>query len=230
MPGTFYIPRRSQRPVLDPGGVRALAQSFDIGAHTLTHPILTSLPLAAAASEIGGSRRYIEDATGRACFLFAPPGGKYWAAHLGIAQRAGFRGVRTTELLYRGFPRRRGGLVVMPTTMQVYAHPGVRYIRNALKRARFANLAAYFRHVGGASLTAAFTRLIEAAIQSGGVLHLWGHSWEIEERGAWNALETMLASLAERRECLRPISNASLCDGVLCDGYTTSPSSTLALP
>jgi hypothetical protein len=118
----------------------------------------------------------------------------------------------------------------MPTTMQVYEHAGVRYIRNALKRARFCNLIAFFRHVRGASPTAAFTRLLEAAIQSGGVLHLWGHSWEIEECGSWIALETMLASMAERRERLRPISNASLCDGVPCDGYSTIPASTPVLP
>jgi peptidoglycan-N-acetylglucosamine deacetylase len=231
IPGTFYIPRCSQRPVMDAASVRSLAQAFEVGAHTITHRTLTTLPLDTAAAEIRDSRRWVEDVTGRACTMFAPPGGKFRRAHLNIAEDAGLRGFRTVELLHCGWPRRHRGLAVVPTTLQVFEHPAAAYIRNALRRARISNLLRFVRHARGAGLIDTLAALLEAVIQSGGVLHLWGHSWEIEECGNWDALESMLAAIADRKDRCRMISNFELAGGVLCDEYaTTLPASPVALP
>ena len=35
---------------------------------------------------------------------------------------------------------------------------------------------------------------------TGGVFHLWGHSWEIEQFGLWKELETLLKMLAFNKE------------------------------
>ncbi len=35
--------------------------------------------------------------------------------------------------------------------------------------------------------------------QRGGIFHLWGHSWEIEEHGLWATLDELLRMLASRR-------------------------------
>jgi peptidoglycan/xylan/chitin deacetylase (PgdA/CDA1 family) len=215
VPGTFYVPRRCEgRPVLRGDEVRRLAQGFEIGAHTLSHRRLPGLSATIAASEIADSRRYVEDLTGRPCAVFAPPGGSFRREHLAMALRAGFRGFRTTELLNCGPPRRlSSSLALIPTTLQVYRHPAASYCRNALKHGRPGNLVAVLRHAAGGDLSRTFTSLLDGALARGarGVLHLWGHSWEIEEQRAWPLFESMLARIAERRRHLTLGPNSALC-------------------
>jgi hypothetical protein len=40
--------------------------------------------------------------------------------------------------------------------------------------------------------------LFEHVRDRGGVWHLWGHSWEIEERGMWGELRRLLDAVAGR--------------------------------
>ena len=57
--------------------VRNLAVAgMDVGAHTLTHPILRTLPDADARAEIDGSRRSLERIIGRPVRAFAYPNGR----------------------------------------------------------------------------------------------------------------------------------------------------------
>lgn len=212
MPATFYIPRYCEgRAVMLPDQIRQLAERFEAGAHTLSHRHLTSLADGEAAAEIADSRHYLEDLTGRPCVVFAPPAGRFGPQHLRMASEAGLRGFRTTELLNSGPPRWQHGLAVLPTTLQVYAHPVASYCRNAFKRMRPALLLNLLRHASSGSLTETFTSLLSHTIARGGVLHLWGHSWEIEEHGAWAALQFMLARIDERRESLVLGPNSALC-------------------
>jgi peptidoglycan/xylan/chitin deacetylase (PgdA/CDA1 family) len=212
IPGTFYIPRECEgREVIAGPGIRALSQNFEAGAHTIRHHPLPALSATEAAEEIGGSRRYIEDASGRECRVFAPPGGYFRREHLAMAARAGLRGFRTAELLNCGPPQRQSGLTVIPTTLQLYSHTAASYCRNALKRLRPGNLVTFMRHAAGGNLERTFTSLLGNTIARGGVLHLWGHSWEIEEQGDWHVLEFMLARIAEHRENLSFGPNSALC-------------------
>jgi hypothetical protein len=41
-------------------------------------------------------------------------------------------------------------------------------------------------------------RLFDSVLQNGGIWHLWGHSWEIEELGLWKDLEEMLDYVRKR--------------------------------
>ena len=230
VPGTFYIPRDCDRSVLGQAEVRDLASTFEIGAHTLTHSRLTNLREDEAAAEITGSKRYIEQITGLRCRVFAPPGGYFRPSHLRIAGQAGFLGFRTTELLNCRMPAKCGPIVVMPTALQAYVHPVSSYFRNALKRFEPANLATFFRHVRGVSLAAAFDSLLDRTITAGGVLHIWGHSWELDECGSWETLEFMLARLAERKDSCRMVTNSALCDAVLPNEYDPFSVSNPVLP
>lgn len=146
IPGTFYIPAASQHACMDGRHMRELAQHFEVGAHTLRHLRLDRLSDPEANREIVGSRDYIEQTLGKSCSLFAPPAGRFRAAHLRMAREAGFRALRTTELMSLAPPRRRGGLAVMPTTLQVFRHAGAAYWRNSLRRLRPLNLWRYLRH------------------------------------------------------------------------------------
>ncbi|MBL8211091.1 MAG: polysaccharide deacetylase family protein [Bryobacterales bacterium] len=211
VPGTFYVPRQCEgRALLGRDELQQLAQGFELGAHTLHHPRLTTLPDREADSEIRGSRQYVEDITGRECRVFAPPGGRFKQAHVRMAAEAGFRGFRTTELLDYGMPRWRGGIAVLPTTLQAHVHPAAGYWRNAIRRMRLGHLLTWLRY-GQGGLVGLFRSLLDRAIVQGGVVHLWGHSWEIEEHRAWPLLETMLMEINERRSQLRFVANSELC-------------------
>lgn len=75
--------------------VRELAdQGLEIGAHTVRHPILTSVSRERAKSEIEGSRRRLEEITGRPVTIFAYPNGRpgsdYDAYHVELVRESGF--------------------------------------------------------------------------------------------------------------------------------------------
>lgn len=67
---------------------------MQIGAHTVTHPILARLPVAEARHEIVESRRHLEGLLGEPVTLFAYPNGKpgedYGARDVGLVREAGF--------------------------------------------------------------------------------------------------------------------------------------------
>lgn len=220
LPGTFYVPAAGQRTCMDASALRALSQAFDVGAHTLTHLRLTGMAETVARAEIRGSKQFIEQQTGKPCRVFAAPWGAFRRTHVRQAAEAGFAGFRTTELMNLGLPSIRQQMVLMPTTLQVYPHAWPAYLRNALRRGRPLNLLTYLLHEGARGLPAMVDSLLSAAIARGGVLHLWGHGWEIEECGQWKVLEEMLARVAERRHEVNLVSNSDLCEWVIRDGYS----------
>ncbi|MBN1587679.1 MAG: GNAT family N-acetyltransferase [Candidatus Omnitrophica bacterium] len=67
----------SEAPMLDWEDVKALAsEGMAIGAHTVTHPILSQVPEAQARAEIFESGRAVEKATGRFPLSFCYPNGR----------------------------------------------------------------------------------------------------------------------------------------------------------
>ncbi|MDX1732984.1 MAG: polysaccharide deacetylase family protein [Halioglobus sp.] len=75
--------------------VRHLADSgVEIGAHTVNHPILTSVPDFEARSEISASKTYLEDVLQRPVRAFAYPNGRpgkdYASAHSAMVSEVGF--------------------------------------------------------------------------------------------------------------------------------------------
>jgi peptidoglycan/xylan/chitin deacetylase (PgdA/CDA1 family) len=75
--GATYGDRRQHR-CLTENELRELASGdlVEIGAHTLTHPVLAQLPPDQQQHEIGGSRRRLEALTGKTITSFAYPYGK----------------------------------------------------------------------------------------------------------------------------------------------------------
>jgi peptidoglycan/xylan/chitin deacetylase (PgdA/CDA1 family) len=68
------------------------------GSHTLTHPILSQLPLPEVEREILASKRLIEARLHRPVRLFAYPNGKpgdYSAAIIDVVKRAGYEAALT---------------------------------------------------------------------------------------------------------------------------------------
>jgi peptidoglycan/xylan/chitin deacetylase (PgdA/CDA1 family) len=86
-----------------PGGItksriRTMVRAgWEIDAHSLTHPDLTTLSGAALTREVAGSRRAIHDAFGVPVDAFCYPAGKYDASVEAAVRAAGYRAA-TTEL------------------------------------------------------------------------------------------------------------------------------------
>jgi peptidoglycan/xylan/chitin deacetylase (PgdA/CDA1 family) len=211
---TFYIPRAAPTGVMSEPQIRQLAQSFEVGGHTLDHLFLSTIPDGRAEQQISGCKDWLEQTTGRRCQMFCPPAGKFTAAHLPMIRRAGFRGMRSVELLSTSAPKATPDLVEMPTTLQAFPHSRPTYIKNTLKRRRFANLWRYILLGGPSGWEKLAEKLLENVLTRGGVFHLWGHSWELESAGQWDALERILKLLARAASSARVVTNGQLCEAV----------------
>jgi peptidoglycan/xylan/chitin deacetylase (PgdA/CDA1 family) len=208
--GTFYVPLSNSRPTLSAAEIRELSRHFEIGAHTVHHVRLTGLEPAAAKAEISESKWRLEEILGKPCRVFCFPGGRFQGSHIPMLKDAGFRAARTVELLALGGPRMAGGLALIPTSVQAYPHSFFGYFRNAARRG---NLGA----VRGLSLAAAARdwvalalAMLGSAARTGGVFHLWGHSWEIAELDLWRPLETVFSAMATMREQAAYVTNSEL--------------------
>jgi hypothetical protein len=195
-----------------------LASQFEIGAHTLGHVFLDSAIDSVAECEITGSKKWVEDITGKTCRMFCPPGGKFDRRHLDYVQAAGFLGIRSVELLSLDWPRYQGGLWVMPTTLQAHPHTLMAYGRNVLKRRAWGNLwtyVAFGRHLRWNRLAES---LAQAVIHRRGVFHLWGHSWELEQTSQWRRLDDVLRLLGEIQAAAPCRNNGDICQ-LAADGF-----------
>lgn len=78
-----------------------MRSGFELGAHTVSHPILTSLEDVDAEREIAQSRDDIESLTGRAPRLFAYPNGRYHRdfgdREVGMVSNLGFDAAVSTD-------------------------------------------------------------------------------------------------------------------------------------
>ena len=216
--GTFYVPRSIETGVMSSPQLRELAQNFEIGAHTLNHTFLTDVDLPKATDEIAGSKKWVEDSTGNPCPMFCPPAGRYKPQHLPIFKKSGFVGIRTVEFMSFDLPRSdKSGLLEMPTTMQAFPQPVRNYLKNLAKRHAWGNLWRYVVHGRSRDWVVLARNLLDRAAQEGGVFHLWGHSWELEQTDQWSRLDQVLKVLGEVTSAGEAacVTNGQLCHHVL---------------
>lgn len=209
--GTFYIPRANpEQAVMPAHDVKRIAARFEVGAHTLSHLPLITLDEVRAQKEIADSKAWLENLLSRPCPMFCPPRGQFGAAHVQMVRQAGYRGLRTVELLSLAAPRCDAGLWMMPTTLQAYPHRTRAYLRNVLKRRAFNNLLPIPRLARGTWVDHA-QAMIERVAKRGGVFHLWGHSWEIQQANLWGQLEEVFAIMRAHLDTVPCRVNSALC-------------------
>ncbi len=94
------LPPEEFRPVSWDALRRLNKDLFEIGSHTLTHPILSRVPIAQAKTEIEESKRRIEEALEREVTTFAYPNGTrgdYAQEHKDILKQCGYQVAVTTN-------------------------------------------------------------------------------------------------------------------------------------
>jgi hypothetical protein len=208
--GTFYTPRTSDRATLSAKEVWELSAQFEIGAHTLGHVDLLSVGQQRQVEEIANSKKWVEDVTSKPCTMFCPPLGRFNRAIVDMVRDAGYLGMRTVEFISIASPRLMSGVYVLPTSLQLCNHNALIYVKNSAKRWSLPNLLNYAQFKIGRTLSEAVGALINTIQKRGGCLHLWGHSWEIEEQGLWETLDQALGVMGS---CgVRSVSNSGVCE------------------
>ncbi len=201
---TFYIsPRDHEFPrseLLSDAAIKKISRSFEIGAHTMTHPRLRYVSDKVARKEIIDSKLYLEKLTGKPVTSFCYPGGSYQKRHVAMVREAGFAYARTVWRHEYGFG---GAPFTAKTTINTYNH-----YQDLWKIARFVKFNPlktlhYFKWDNLAK--AQFDRMLK----SGGVFHLWGHSWEVDQHGEWEKLEAVLSHISNNKS-VRYVTNGEL--------------------
>lgn len=218
--GTFYVPRASQKKVMTAVQVRELSGAFEIGAHTLDHARIDRVPDGEASRQLLGSRRWIEEVTGKGCKVFCFPEGKFNGRQLRLVRETGFRAARTVELLSIAEPQYIRGLWLIPTTIQAFPHGPLAYAKNAAKRLTFSHLMTVPAALRAKDWMTVARKMLIRTIARGGVFHLWGHSWEIEQEQQWQELEEFLAFAGARLKNSSCVANGELCNGRAAEGVS----------
>lgn len=203
--GTFYIAREYVSPRLSESAIRTLSDQHEVGAHTLTHPILTQIDPAHAHQEIVGSRHWLQAVTGKPITAFCYPGGFYNQRVRQSVIDAGYTTARTVTqyALHPGHDP-----FSQATTLHLYPFPLRPLPEIPLYRgwsARLKPLRLALPHILRGTLSPgtltgwsclADDLLARAASQTNGIWHLWGHSWEVEKYNLWHDLETTLQRIS----------------------------------
>jgi peptidoglycan/xylan/chitin deacetylase (PgdA/CDA1 family) len=197
--GTFYVPFSHERHlVLNGSDLRSLNhEGFEIGGHGLSHSTLPNLSTREIDFEVRGCKERLEEILGERLDSFCYPLGRFSGRVQQRLRIAGFHAARTTRMLainpnFDPFE--------MPTTLQVYPHDVFTYFKNLAKALDIGGICRYslrFRRL--TSWLDLGRRLFDLVLRDGGIWHLYGHSWEIEELGLWRELEELLDYVSNQR-------------------------------
>lgn len=197
---TFYVPTGSYRKqALSAADLRVLSSAgFEIGAHGFSHKLLKGLSARELEAEINSCKPTLEDLTGREVRMFCYPCGQYDANAIRAVKAAGYSGARTVRMLAteHDFDSFR-----MPTTVQSFPHPRLTYLKNAAKAGKMEGLRVCLAN--GTRLgnwLELGKKLFDSVVEKGGIWHLYGHSWEIEELGLWKDLGELLDYVGKRSD------------------------------
>lgn len=194
--GTFYVPARNREglPVMAAAALRALDAGFEIGSHTLDHVYADRVSAAAWAQQVKAGRRALEDQLGHAVAGFCYPGGRFDPQSVEAVKAAGFSYARSVCNLHLGAGTDRFRL---PTTLQIYPHSRAVLLRNWLRGPqRLARWPIARAALGCTDWQQRCLALLQLACETDSACHFWGHSWEIEARGLWPALDAVLREAA----------------------------------
>lgn len=199
LPATFYVPLEGEggKAVLRAGALRSLlSQGFEIGAHTISHHILPGLEDKELLGEVRGSKQKLEEQLGAKVRMFCYPCGRYDANVIDCVRQSGFEGARTTRMFGHTL---RFNRFEMPTSLQAYPHSSLNYLKNLSKRRDLAGVGRYLKkYLLCDSWVEVGKKLFDEVLRQGGIWHLYGHSWELEELRLWADLQEMFNYVANR--------------------------------
>lgn len=210
--GTFYVARDYLPERLSEDEIKALSQQHEVGAHTITHPRLTKVELSQARQEIVESKQWLEQVTGKTIEAFCYPCGARNQDIRDAVRDAGYIVARAVEKYALDIGTDPWAI---PTTTHIYPFPfrPVDSLRARFEPIRYALPYVFPRRIPLIALRnwpALAIALLERAAATGGVWHLWGHSWEIDKYQMWEALDVVLAAAGRYASSGRAVTNSEL--------------------
>ena len=182
---TFYITKEAMRTPEDVSNLKMLDKTFEIGAHTLSHPDLTNISINEAREEIIGSKKWIEQLLNHEINLFAYPYGRHNKELSELIRTSGFIGSRT--LNFDITPPKDPFMIGIACTSSSES-PRLR-LKAALKsKLCFKSLADWETNA---------KLLFDSILEKGGVWHLWGHDWQITMNNEWDKLEEVFKHISD---------------------------------
>lgn len=180
LPGIFYWPVNLEKSKnmkrvkkwLSLAECKEIAQSFEVGSHTITHQWLSELNTKQARNEIFDSRKFWQDQTGQEINTFCYPRNKQNTIVRMLVKNAGYTSARTTIV---GHLDPGQDLFQTPTTV----HVGVDRVEYKDKSWEI------------------FAREMLEKADENSIYHLFGHGWEIEASNDWKHLETLFKELSQ---------------------------------
>jgi hypothetical protein len=197
--GTFYVPITGYRggETLTETDLRALSSNgFEIGAHTISHRPLPKLSAREQVYEIRDSKQMLEQKLGSTVRMFCYPNGCYDGGVIREVKKAGYEGARTVRMLS---VKTNFDAYEMPITVQAYPHDKSGYLRNLGKARNILGLVKYLTELQQLdSWVDLGKRMFNRVLEHGGIWHLYGHSWEVDQLGIWPDLTEMLDYVSHR--------------------------------
>jgi len=168
LPAIFYIPANCE---IGRDGILELARDFEIGSHTLSHTLLTRIPLAKAEREIIGGKSILKAVLNKEITKFCYPRGYYNEEIKQLVRLAGFKEARTTKVLYTNVDD------PFETNTSVHIYNRKEY--------------------GDDGWMKVALEMLDKTKYENGIYHLWSHSWEIDKYDWWEPLEQLFKIIRE---------------------------------
>jgi len=197
--GTFYIPIRNREghAVMGPSAIQELDRRFEVGSHTRDHVYLPGRSFEELNNQIVSGRQELENILGHEVEGFCYPGGRINAVVRQAVIGAGFSYARGIENLWLNCGNDPFNVT---TTIQFYPHHRQVLWRNFIRGGNYIDRIRVFRTVAVANdWLSAMLRLVGLQTDTDNTVHIWGHSWEIEQRGLWSQLDDFFRCVSEFR-------------------------------
>ena len=208
--GTFYLPLIGYdgRQTISPCQSRRMVEEgFEVGGHGMSHNVLTPLRSKEIAREVGNCKKRLEDILGEPVRMFSYPLGRSNSEVVQHLKEAGYLGARNNRMLAHKLDFTP---FEMPTTLQAFPLRKNDYLVNAARDANVGRIWEYLVRVKQArSWVELGKSVFDLVLRQGGVWHLYGHSWQMEEMGLWDDLKVILDYVSSR-EGIRYATNAEV--------------------
>lgn len=185
IPGTFYIPMNMPgKELMSQDDMKLLSKTFEIGGHTITHPTLTELSYEDVENEVSNGKNHLEKIVGE-IFSFAYPRGQYNSQIMDIVKKSGFDGARTAEFLRYKIKNLFEYHPTVHAYNRILASRGKQTVTTEDKDLSVALL---FSGTIFKTWDYIAKKSLDFVLEHGGIWHLWGHSWEIDDNNDWERL------------------------------------------
>lgn len=189
---TFYAVSNWIGEKISADELRHISEAHEVGAHTLSHAMLTRVGKEVAREEILGSKSSLERIIEKHVTSFAYPYGFYRREHVEIVKEAGFLCARTTKLYFIEIDN------PFETNVTMYAAPHKIRDFKGLTRLFRQTPKTIFKIYALKKWNKLGKMMFDSFLKRGGVFHIFGHAWQIDQYKGWARLEDLLAYIAFR--------------------------------